>query len=95
VGDDGTNSGSAYVSVQDGNNCALQQKLLPAGVETEDRFGDWVDIDGGTIVVASSFDDLANNDGAVNAFVRNDTVWSGQQQLLPTLYAPIASRPAS
>jgi hypothetical protein len=81
--DNGTNSGSAYVFVRSGGNWTLQQKLVPAGVETEDRFGGWVDIDGDTIVAASSLDDdLGNNAGAAYVFVRNGTVWSQQQKLV-------------
>ena len=83
--DNGNNSGSAYVFVRDGSNWTLQQKLLPAEVEAEDWFGNWVDIDGETIVVSSSLDDdLGNNAGAAYVFVRSGTVWTQQQKLLPS-----------
>ncbi len=83
--DNGTNSGSVYVFVRNGSNWTLQQKLLPSEVEAEDQFGGWVDIDGDTIVVASSLDDdLGLNSGAAYVFVRSGTVWSQQQKLLPS-----------
>jgi hypothetical protein len=79
-----TNQGAAYIFVRDANGFwTPQQKLVPPGGAENDFAGYSVAISGDTAVVGVSLDNIsANNDqGSVDVFVRNGSVWTFQQEL--------------
>jgi hypothetical protein len=83
--DVGANSsqGSAVVFVRDGLIWTQQTMLTASGGATLDLFGASVAIDGDTIVVGATGDDVgaAADQGSVHVFVRSGTVWSPQATL--------------
>ncbi len=82
-GDNGPNSGSAYVFVTDGLSWTQEAKLLPSDGGPHDWFGNAVAIDGDTVVLGAPFDDENGNDsGSAYVFVRNGTTWTQQARLL-------------
>lgn len=90
-GDDtGTSSGtsyehgSAYVFVRSGTSWSFQQKILAADMEAEDFFGMSVSVSGETALIGAYGDDTGwAQNGSAYVFVRNGTIWSQQQKLLP------------
>jgi hypothetical protein len=73
--------GYAYVFVRSGT-AWIQQARLTAGT-IDDWFGETVAIDGDTILVGASGDDVDSNadQGSAYVFVRSGTTWSLQQRL--------------
>lgn len=76
--------GAAYVFARSGVTWSQQQKLTAADGALGDFFGHAVSLDGETLVVSASGDDVgANQDqGSAYVFVRNGAAWSQQQKLL-------------
>jgi hypothetical protein len=69
-------AGSAYIFKDLGTTWTQEVKLLPAGLESDDRFGHAVAISGDVAVVGAVHDDdLGANSGAAYVFERNNTVW--------------------
>jgi hypothetical protein len=82
-GDNGPNSGSAYVFVRNAGIWSEQQKLLPDDGAVDERFGISVSISGDTALIAAMVDDqLGAESGSAYVFVRNAQSWSQQQKLL-------------
>lgn len=80
----GTDSGSAYVFVRSGDSWQYAQELWPPEPTPEDRFGDWVDIDGDTIAVGALNDqDNGDMSGSVFIYRYDGTLWQYEDQLLP------------
>jgi hypothetical protein len=86
-GDDdaGSQSGSAYIFVRDGNgNWTEQAKLTASDAAAGDRFGDYgLAIDGNTAVIAATGnDDAGSNSGSVYVFTRDASGnWTEQAKL--------------
>ncbi len=81
--DNGSNSGSAYVMLQNGNTWTQQAKLTPNDGAPSDLFGISVSISGNTAVVGSFFDDdNGSNSGSAYVFTRAAGVWTQQAKLL-------------
>jgi hypothetical protein len=76
--------GSAYVFVRSGGSWSQQQKLTVADGEADDHFGASVGISGGTVVVGADSDEVYGNayQGSAYVFVRSDTTWRLQAQLI-------------
>jgi RHS repeat-associated protein/uncharacterized repeat protein (TIGR01451 family) len=68
--------GSAYVFVRQGSTWSQQAKLVADDGEAFDSFGTSVAIDGDTIVVGATWEDLAY------AFVRRGNTWSQEAKLV-------------
>lgn len=82
-GDNGIDSGSAYVFFKNGTIWETQQKLLPADGARGDRFGISVSLDADTVLIgAPQDDDRGTDSGSAYVFVRSGTVWREQQKLL-------------
>jgi len=80
----GTDSGSAYVFIRAGTSWNQQAKLVAAGAEADDRFGQSVGLFGDTAVVGAPYVDQVlgdNNTGAVYVFIRSGASWSQQAML--------------
>lgn len=78
------NLGAAYVFKQTASTWSLEQKLLDSEGVPNDFGGSAVDIDGDTILVSASADDIVSandNHGSVRVFVRSNSVWSEAQIL--------------
>ncbi len=78
------NQGAAYVFVRSGGAWVQQDKLTAGDGEAEDRFAQSVGIDGDTVVVGASADDVGVTEdlGSAYVFVRNGTDWSEQAKLV-------------
>ncbi len=63
---------------------SLQQKLLAADGESQDRFGSVIALDGDTAVVGAYWDDIGanGNQGSVYVFTRSGATWTLQQKLV-------------
>jgi uncharacterized repeat protein (TIGR01451 family) len=86
----GFRSGAAYVFLRTGSSWSQQQKLLPADLAAEDRFGASVALDGDTVILGASDDDtgVGIDAGSAYVFTRAGGAWSQQQKLLsPTAAA--------
>ena len=88
-GDNGEDSGSAYIFVRDINgNWSEQQKLLPSDGAAFDRFGAAVAISGDSVIIGapiSDFTDPVGSAGSAYVFVRDSNgTWSQQQKLTPS-----------
>ena len=84
-GDNGTNSGSAYVFVRDGTGIWREQQKLNASDGAEgDQFGFSASVSGDTVVIgAVSDNDSGSSTGSAYAFVRDGAgVWREQQKLI-------------
>ena len=77
-GDNGVESGSAYVFVKSGDNWIQQAKLLPDDGSALDRFGNAVSLDGDIAVVGAIYE---GTKGAAYIFSRDATVWTQQKKL--------------
>ena len=78
------NLGAAYVFKQTAFTWSLEQKLVDSEGVPNDFGGGAVEIDGDTILVSASADDIVSandNHGSVRVFVRSDSVWSEAQIL--------------
>jgi len=78
----GSTPGSAYVFTRNGTVWSEQQKLTPATWNSQDRFGYSVSISDDTSIVGKS--NTGNTPGSADIFVRNGTVWSHEQTLVPS-----------
>ena len=82
-GDNGIDSGSAYVFFRNGAIWETQQKLLPSDGAAGDQFGISVSLDGNTAIIgAYQDDDRGADSGSAYVFVRSGSVWREQQKLL-------------
>jgi hypothetical protein len=80
--DAGSQSGSAYVYVRNGDTWTQQQKLTAADATAGDVFGVATAISGETIVVGAYADsDAGSQSGSAYVFVRNGDTWTQQQKL--------------
>ncbi|WP_437301409.1 hypothetical protein [Sorangium sp. So ce426] len=84
--DVGTNAdqGSAYVFVRSETSWSQQAQLVAADGAADDRFGRAVAIAGDTAVVGAPSDDVgtSTDQGSAYVFVRGETIWSQQAQLV-------------
>ena len=78
-GDNGYDSGSAYVYVRSNNLWTEQQKLTAKDAAEDDFFGNSVSLDGDTAVIGAYADD--NYKGSAYVYVRSNGVWSEQAKL--------------
>ncbi|MEZ6014089.1 MAG: FG-GAP repeat protein [Planctomycetota bacterium] len=89
-GDDGLcpssnfcDSGAVYVFVHNGTAWSLQAKLTPSDLESSDRFGSAVRIQGDTLFASSVGDrDAGSGTGSAYVFTRSGGAWSETQKLL-------------
>ena len=82
--DQGSKSGSVYVFRYDGDTWVEEQKLLPIGGTTEDRFGNSVCLDGDVLGVCGWLaDPLAGASGAAWMFRYDGNSWVEEQKLAP------------
>jgi len=81
----GFRSGAVYLFVRTATSWSEQQKLLPADLAADDRFGASVALDGDTVLVGASQDDtgVGVDAGSAYVFTRAGSVWTQQQKLLP------------
>ena len=80
----GLDAGAAYIFKFDGTSWNQIEKLLPANVTDQDRFGSSVGISGTTAIVGSMQDDNANGTNAGAAYIfstSNGTTWPLEAQL--------------
>ena len=84
-GDNGNQSGSAYVFKRSGTSWTQEAKLLPSDGAANDRFGHSVSISGDYAVVGAFLDD-DNGDGSGSAYLfkRSGTSWAQEAKLLPS-----------
>lgn len=89
-----TNAGAAYVFVRSGTTWTQQAYLKASNTDTQDRFGNGVDVSGDTIVVGAPGEasnapgidgnqasNIAPGAGAAYVFFRSGTTWSQQAYL--------------
>jgi hypothetical protein len=77
------NQGAAYVFTRTGTTWTEQQRLFKAtGGENGDGFGVSVAIHGETLVVGAAGFSAAGNKGTAYVYVRTNSAWTLQQQLL-------------
>ncbi len=82
-GDNGKDSGSAYVFRFNGSNWVEEQKLLPSDGAQGDRFGQAVAVYGDTAVIGATLtDDNGKNSGSAYVFHFNGSRWVEEQKLL-------------
>lgn len=83
--------GAAYVFTRSGPGWAQSQQLLAADGASGDVFGADVALDGDTLAVAATYDDLGTHGdpgwvydlGSVYLYTRSGTTWSLQTKLVP------------
>ena len=80
--DNGDDSGSVYVFVRSGTTWSQQQKLVANDGVADHRFGNFVALDGDTLVVGAYDSENASTSGSVYVFVRSGTTWSQQQKFV-------------
>jgi len=81
-GENGFQSGSAYVFTRTGNMWVEQAKLLPADGEFFDQFGLSVAVERDTAVIGvNGDDDNGSRSGSARVYVRTGGVWAEQAQL--------------
>lgn len=79
----GTNTGTAYVFIRQGNRWVQQAKLLADDAAIGDQFGGSVSVNRDTIVVGAWLDDNAVPDtGSAYIFIRNGKTWSKQAKIV-------------
>lgn len=80
----GFGSGSAFVFLRSGGVWAEQQKLLPADLASDDRFGQSVSVSGDSLVAGSPGDDtgFGINAGSAYVFVRSGALWAQESKLI-------------
>ena len=80
--DNGSNSGSAYVFVRNGEAWTQQQKLIASDGAAQDFYGISVAVDADTIVIGGWGDaDQGFGTGSAYVYVRDNGVWTEQQKL--------------
>ncbi len=80
--DHGSDSGSAYIFVRNGEQWVEQAKLTAADGASDDYFGYTVSISGDTAIVgAYDDDDHGSDSGSAYIFVRNGEQWVEQAKL--------------
>ncbi len=80
--DDGW-SGAAFVYANNGVNWVLEKKLKPNIVNSDDRFGYSVDIEGTRVLIGAMFnDEQGSNAGAAYVFEYDGATWVQSQKLL-------------
>ncbi|HQR36700.1 MAG TPA: putative Ig domain-containing protein, partial [Blastocatellia bacterium] len=79
-----SDQGAAYVYYRSGNTWTLQQKLIAADGAAGDNFGQAVAINGNTIAVTASGDDVngVSDQGSMYVFTRSGAIWTQQQKLV-------------
>ena len=82
--DNGDDSGSAYVFVRSGGVWMEEAKLSPSDGDAGDFFG-WTGVIHGDTAIIGAFgdDELGTDSGSAYVFVRNGTVWTEQDKLVP------------
>jgi hypothetical protein len=84
-GDNGYQSGSAYVFTRTGTSWAQQAKLLPSDGSTQDLFGYSVAMMDDTALVGAYQDNAsASYSGSTYLFTRSVTTWAQESKLLPS-----------
>jgi hypothetical protein len=82
-GDNGEQSGSAYVFTRTGTTWTQQAKLLAPDGAAFKRFGYAVALDGDTALIGAYWDnDNGDHSGAAYMFTRTGTIWTQQAKLL-------------
>lgn len=78
------NSGSAYIFVRSGTTWTQQAKLVASDGGAGDTFGRAVNINGDTVIVGASQDDIGTNtdQGSAYIFVRTGSTWSQQAKMV-------------
>jgi alpha-tubulin suppressor-like RCC1 family protein len=75
-------AGAVYVFVESAGVWTLQQKIVPTGGTSTERFGTTLAVLGGTLVVGAPYaDDVATDSGAAYLFTRSGTTWSQTDRL--------------
>jgi hypothetical protein len=78
--DKGSNSGSAYIFIRDGNSWSEQDKLTASDGASGDNFGCSVSVSGDYAVVGSRNDDSSR--GSAYIFIRDGNSWNQQAKLV-------------
>ena len=78
------NQGAAYVFVRNDTTWSEQQRLIASDGASGDQFGLSVAINGNSIIVGASVDDVGPNkdQGSAYIFVRQGTTWTQQARLV-------------
>jgi|GEM_PF-4608253 len=80
--DGGTDAGTVYVYHHNGSQWVLDQELASDDLTAQDAFGSSVAIDGDTIVVGASLEDInGSSSGSAYVFVRQTSGWIQQAKL--------------
>jgi hypothetical protein len=83
--DMGSDSGSAYIFVKDGDTWSQQAKLTASDGASSDHFGYKVSISGDYAIVGARYDDdNGSNSGSAYIFKRDGSTWSESAKLTPT-----------
>ena len=78
----GSDAGAAYVFTRSGTSWSQQAKIVSSDIQAYDYFGEYVAIDGDTIVVSAIGEDTPGDyAGAVFVFTRSGTTWSQQAKI--------------
>jgi hypothetical protein len=81
--DNGSQSGSAYIFVRDGENWIQQEKITADDGSERDNFGTSVSIDGDYAIVGAFWDDEnGGRSGSAYFFVRDDENWIQQEKIV-------------
>ena len=79
----GSNAGAAYVFTRSGTTWSQQARIVSSDIQANDYFGEYVAIDGDTIVIGAIGEDTAADyAGAVYVFTRSGTTWSQQAKIV-------------
>ena len=82
-GENGFNSGAAYIFKRNNTSWAQQAKVSASDGESNDLFGHGVGISGSYVIVGSPGDDDNGAEaGAAYIFVRNNTTWTQQAKAI-------------
>ncbi len=85
----GTESGSAYIFVRQGDTWTQQARLYASGGVPGEYFGSSVGISGDTAISgAPGYNDLGHWSGSAYVFIRSGNTWSQQARLLAPDGAP-------
>ena len=78
----GSDAGAAYVFTRSGTSWSQQAKIVSSDIQAGDYFGEYVAIDGDTIVVGAIGEDTGGyGAGAAYVFTRSGTTWSQQAKI--------------
>ncbi len=79
----GTQAGAAYVFTRSGTTWSQQAKIVSSDIQAYDYFGDYVAIDGDTMVLSAIGEDTGGSGaGAAYVFTRSGTTWSQQAKIV-------------